>query len=60
VPCFCIKCTWQIAHRMKIFCRKLRLSKDLYDNFLKVVTPECCYRGSSQSFAWIPAKSMWE
>ena len=36
------------------------VSKELYDNFPKVVTPECFYRGSSPSFAWIPAKSMRE
>ena len=28
--------------------------------FLKVVTPECFNRGSSQNFAWIPAKNMRE
>jgi hypothetical protein len=28
--------------------------------FSKGVTPECFYRGSSQCFAWIPAKSMRE
>ncbi len=28
--------------------------------FPKVVTPECFYRGSSPSLAWIPAKSMRE
>ncbi len=55
---------------------KLRGIKRLYDNFPKVVTHECFYRGStpltttlsslskgrgsSQSFAWIPAKSMRE
>jgi hypothetical protein len=27
--------------------------KKIYENFPKVVTPECFYRGSSQSFAWI-------
>jgi hypothetical protein len=28
--------------------------------FPNVVNPECSSRGSSQSFAWIPAKSMRE
>ena len=28
--------------------------------FSKIITPECYYWGSSQSFAWIPAKSMRE
>jgi len=36
------------------------VSIDLYDIFPKVVTPECFYRESSQSLAWIPAKSMRE
>jgi hypothetical protein len=36
------------------------VSKELYDIFPNLVTPECFYRGSSQNFAWIPAKSMRE
>jgi hypothetical protein len=36
------------------------VSKNIYENFGKVVTPECFYRGASHSFAWIPAKSMRE
>jgi hypothetical protein len=31
------------------------VSKDLYDNFPNVVTPECIYRGSRSGLAWIPA-----
>jgi hypothetical protein len=36
------------------------VSKNLYENLLKVVTREWLYRGSSPSFAWIPVKSMRE
>jgi hypothetical protein len=39
-------------------CKQYRKSSMVI--FPKVVTPECFYRGSSQSFAWIPAKSMRE
>jgi hypothetical protein len=31
------------------------VSKDLYDNFPNVVTPECFYRRSRSGLAWIPA-----
>ena len=36
------------------------VSKNIYESIPKVVTPECFNRGSSQSFAWIPATSMRE
>jgi hypothetical protein len=36
------------------------VSKNFMIIFPKGVTPECFYRGSSPSFAWIPAKSMRE
>jgi len=39
---------------------KLRYQKNIYESFPEVVTPECFNRGSSQSFAWIPATSMRE
>src|SRR5439155_7767375 len=39
---------------------KLQSIKELYDDFPRVVTPECFYRGSSPSFAWIPARNMRE
>jgi hypothetical protein len=31
------------------------ISEERDENYPKGVTPECFYRGSSQSFAWIPA-----
>jgi hypothetical protein len=36
------------------------VSKNFIEIFPKVVTPECSYRWSSPSFAWIPAKNMRE
>ena len=36
------------------------VSKNIYESFPEVVTPECFNRGSSQSFAWTPATSMQE
>ena len=36
------------------------VKKNMMIIFAKVVTPEFFYRGSSPSFAWIPAKSMRE
>jgi hypothetical protein len=39
---------------------KLRGIKRPSDDILQAVTPECFNRGSSQKFAWIPAKSMRE
>jgi len=36
------------------------IQKNIYESFPEVVTPECFNRGSSQSFAWIPATSMRE
>ncbi len=50
----------KLAQRNELPRSKLRGIEKLYDNFPKVVTPECFYRGSSPSSAWIPAKSMRE
>jgi hypothetical protein len=36
------------------------LSENSDENLSQVVTPECLNRGSSPSFAWIPAKNMRE
>jgi len=33
------------------------VSEERDENYPKGVTPECFYRGSSQSFAWIPLQS---
>ena len=31
------------------------ISEECEGNYLKGVTPECFYRGSSSGFSWIPA-----